>query len=223
MSAVQLQFKVVLCGQMAVGKTSLLGSLVTGAAPGLTNATIGVDFKTYEQVVDGRRIKLQFWDTAGTERFRADTPLTWRDARALIFVYDITQRDSYEAMASVLGPALDHVGPIDPWVVVIGNKVDLASQRAVTLNEASVLCRGFNYTLMETSAKDGTGVQEMLEMLCSTLVERFAPKTLGGAPSGKATPTRGFKLGELPVPATRHDQPASVRAEVTPRKASCEC
>lgn len=220
----KLVFKVVLCGQAGVGKTTLLGTLTSGVAPLRTNATIGVDFRSYEyDSQNGQKIMLQFWDTAGTERFQASSPLTWRDARAIIFIYDITEKKTFDAMESILGPALASVGRVDPWVVVVGNKVDRQDTcRAVSSTEVSQICQRLNYTFMETSAMHNIGVKAMLNILCTTLAERFSPKDCISGGVSKTTLSRGFKLGELP-PADPSSQPPSVRAEITPRKASCEC
>lgn len=221
----KLVFKVVLCGQANVGKTTLLGALTTGAAPQRTNATIGVDFRWYEyDSQNGQKIKLQFWDTAGTERFQSSSPLTFRDARAIIFIYDITERRTFDSMETILGPALGSVGKIDPWVVVVGNKVDRQdTERQVPSAEVAQVCHRYNYTFMETSATQHIGVKTMMNTLCTTLAERFSPKDCMPSSTSKTTLSRGFKLGELPPPTDVGSQPPSVRAEITPRKASCEC
>jgi len=216
-------YKVVLCGCAGVGKTSLLQRFLhNDQAPGQCEATIGVDFSVYVgKVADGRTIRLQFWDTAGAERFKAVQNFVWRDARALVFVYDLTSRDSYVSMEAILGDALTSVGPIDPWVVVVGNKVDLADKRTVSTKEAQSLCQKFNYTLIEASALDGTNVVSMLEKLCETIDQRFGNAPAPTRPKGQSVSLSGsVRLNDVPTP---REAATSPRVMVTPRKATCEC
>lgn len=171
--------KVVLCGRANVGKTTLIMHFLHGKKPDAKClSTIGADFFLYKRRrEDGDDFGLQLWDTAGAERFQSIQPFVYRDARAIVFVYDITNEESFMAMETILGSALQDVGSIDPWVIVVGNKLDLAAtQRAVSIAKAREQCDRLNYTLVETSAEDGTNVQQVLDLLCDTIHERFGPK-----------------------------------------------
>lgn len=168
------RFKVVVCGRAGVGKTSLLRATdptwrLDDARP--APATIGVDFFTRAIAAsDGRLVELMFWDTAGQERYAPPPRSVYRDAHAIVFVYDITRRDSFDAMATLLGAALAVAG--EPHVIIVGAKADLAAQRAVTVAEAEEGCRARNYSLLETSARDRTNVDAMLLALADALVLR---------------------------------------------------
>lgn len=63
--------------------------------------TIGVDFKLKTLSLDGKSLKLTVWDTAGQERFRTLTSSYYRGAQGVILVYDITRRDTFEALRDV--------------------------------------------------------------------------------------------------------------------------
>ena len=65
-------------------------------------STIGVDFKVKHSTVDGLRVKLTVWDTAGQERFRTLTSSYYRGAHAVLLVYDVTRRDTFENLAEWL-------------------------------------------------------------------------------------------------------------------------
>lgn len=90
------QAKVLLIGDSGVGKTALLQRYIEGNFIHTLASTIGIDFRTKLVTVGDRAIKLQIWDTAGQERFRAITAAYFRAAVAVLFVYDITSRSSFE-------------------------------------------------------------------------------------------------------------------------------
>ncbi|XP_060219994.1 ras-related protein Rab-26 isoform X5 [Meriones unguiculatus] len=90
-------FKVMLVGDSGVGKTCLLVRFKDGAfLAGTFISTVGIDFRNKVLDVDGMKVKLQIWDTAGQERFRSVTHAYYRDAHALLLLYDITNKDSFD-------------------------------------------------------------------------------------------------------------------------------
>jgi small GTP-binding protein len=170
--AAAARFKVVLCGRAGVGKTSLLHALDPTWRHGILAATVGADISNRRvQLPDGRAIELQVWDTAGLERYATPMDLVYRGADAVVFVYDITERSSFEAMPEVLGTAL--LACAAPFVIVIGNKADLVARRAVSVAEAEAGCVARCYTFLETSAHTRTNVDEMLAALATALASRI--------------------------------------------------
>jgi Ras-related protein Rab-1A len=83
-------FKIVIIGNSAVGKSSLLMRFTDDSFSETHLATIGVDFRFRTLEIDGKIAKLQIWDTAGQERFRTITSAYYKGADAVIMVYDIT-------------------------------------------------------------------------------------------------------------------------------------
>ncbi|XP_035198611.1 ras-related protein Rab-37 [Oxyura jamaicensis] len=89
--------KVMLLGDSGVGKTCFLLQFRDGAfLSGTFIATVGIDFRNKVVAVDGVKVKLQIWDTAGQERFRSVTHAYYRDAQALLLLYDITSKMSFD-------------------------------------------------------------------------------------------------------------------------------
>ncbi|CAH8620804.1 unnamed protein product [Dicrocoelium dendriticum] len=88
-------FRVMLAGDSAVGKTSLLLRLCDNAFNGKTVSTIGIDMKMRRITVDGRSTVLQLWDTAGQERFRSISASFYRKADGILLVYDCTSEASF--------------------------------------------------------------------------------------------------------------------------------
>eukprot|EP00826_Nyctotherus_ovalis_P063496 TRINITY_DN9314_c0_g2_i1.p1 TRINITY_DN9314_c0_g2~~TRINITY_DN9314_c0_g2_i1.p1 ORF type:complete len:141 (+),score=41.39 TRINITY_DN9314_c0_g2_i1:98-520(+) len=110
-------------------------------------------------------MRLQIWDTAGQERFRSLTPSYVKNAKALIFVYDVTrknykkiiEKDSLEGVEAWIKEALD-VKQGDPKLFVIGNKIDLASERQAKADEGRALASKYEADFFEVSALTGEHV-----------------------------------------------------------------
>ncbi|XP_026848154.1 ras-related protein Rab-26 isoform X4 [Drosophila persimilis] len=110
-------------------------------------------------VVDGTRVKLQIWDTAGQERFRSVTHAYYRDAHALLLLYDVTNKTTYDNIRAWLGEIREYAQE-DVVIVLIGNKADCSgSERQVKREDGERLGREHNVPFMETSAKTGLNVE----------------------------------------------------------------
>uniref|UniRef100_A0A7N0UD87 Uncharacterized protein n=1 Tax=Kalanchoe fedtschenkoi TaxID=63787 RepID=A0A7N0UD87_KALFE len=123
-----LSFKILLIGDSGVGKSSLLVSFISNSSDQIS-PTIGVDFKIKQLTVGGRRLKLTIWDTAGQERFRTLTTSYYR-------VYDVTQRETLTNLSDVWAKEVELYSTNQDCVkMLIGNKVDIDVERAVSRDE----------------------------------------------------------------------------------------
>ncbi|KAF3424173.1 hypothetical protein E2986_07147 [Frieseomelitta varia] len=89
------QFKLVLLGESAVGKSSLVLRFVKGQFHEYQESTIGAAFLTQTVCLDDTTVKFEIWDTAGQERYHSLAPMYYRGAQAAIVVYDITNQDTF--------------------------------------------------------------------------------------------------------------------------------
>jgi small GTP-binding protein domain len=96
-------------------------------------STIGVEYNTKLIEVLGKKVQLEIWDTAGQERFHSLAPVYYRKASAVLLVYDITSRNSFERAKSWL-EELENNGNPNSLIVLLGNKTDLEHKREVNLN-----------------------------------------------------------------------------------------
>lgn len=202
-------FKLSVCGNAAVGKTSILKRIVDPPLSSSTPreielssprppATIVMDFDLAHRIVlaDGKvslprdypvrgsepagstRVALQIWDTAGCDRWRDAQKAAYRNCHVLLAVFDLTRRDTFEEITNWLCFALNVGSLFDPYVIFIGNKLDLADrEREVSTDDVQLLCHEHNYCYMETSAKDATGIEELgtaifLELVSNLRAER---------------------------------------------------
>ncbi|XP_063031692.1 ras-related protein Rab-37 isoform X3 [Melospiza melodia melodia] len=122
-ATVGIGFTVMLLGDSGVGKTCFLLQFKDGAfLSGTFIATVGIDFRNKVVAVDGVKVKLQIWDTAGQERFRSVTHAYYRDAQALLLLYDITSRMSFDNIRAWLTEIHEYAQK-DVVIMLLGNKV----------------------------------------------------------------------------------------------------
>ncbi|XP_025715699.1 ras-related protein Rab-37 isoform X1 [Callorhinus ursinus] len=151
--------KVMLLGDSGVGKTCFLIQFKDGAfLSGTFIATVGIDFRNKVVTVDGVRVKLQIWDTAGQERFRSVTHAYYRDAQALLLLYDITNKSSFDNIRAWL-TEIHEYAQRDVVIMLLGNKADVSSERVIRSEDGEILAREYGVPFMETSAKTGMNVE----------------------------------------------------------------
>ncbi|KAM9725186.1 ras-related protein Rab-26 isoform 2-T2 [Dama dama] len=121
--------------------------------------------------VDGMKVKLQIWDTAGQERFRSVTHAYYRDAHALLLLYDVTNKASFDSIQAWLMEIQEHAQD-DVVLMLLGNKVDSAQERAVKREDAEKLAKDYGLPFMETSAKTGLNVDLAFTAIAKELKQR---------------------------------------------------
>ncbi|XP_075797732.1 ras-related protein Rab-26 isoform X2 [Microtus pennsylvanicus] len=165
-------FKVMLVGDSGVGKTCLLVRFKDGAfLAGTFISTVGIDFRNKVLDVDGMKVKLQIWDTAGQERFRSVTHAYYRDAHALLLLYDITNKDSFDNIQAWL-TEIQEYAQRDVVLMLLGNKVDSTQERVVKREDGEKLAKEYGLPFMETSAKTGLNVDLAFTAIAKELKQR---------------------------------------------------
>ena len=134
-------------------------------------SSIGVDFKTKQIELDDHSIKMQIWDTAGHEKFRTITTSYYKSAQAIIILYDITQKSSFDHIRNWI-TEIDKFGKQGVLKVIVGNKLDLENNRKIKKEDAENLALKYGVKLWEVSAKDNTNIEEMFVDTIKTLLER---------------------------------------------------
>ncbi|KAF9817744.1 hypothetical protein IEO21_03203 [Rhodonia placenta] len=180
----QLQFKLVLLGESAVGKSSLVLRFVKDQFDDYRESTIGAAFLTQTVTLDDQTtVKFEIWDTAGQERYKA--PMYYRNANCAVVVYDITQAASLEKARSWIRELQRQA---DPSIVIAlcGNKADLSARRQVSEEEAKKYAEEEGLMWAETSAKTGEGVQEIFTAIAKKLPQNAPPSARGGRPGTSA-------------------------------------
>nr|XP_055032911.1 ras-related protein Rab-37 isoform X4 [Misgurnus anguillicaudatus] len=167
-----LTHKTILVGDSGVGKTSLLVQFDQGKfIPGSFSATVGIGFTNKVLTVDELKVRLQIWDTAGQERFRSVTHAYYRDAQALLLLYDITSRSSFDNTRAWLTEIHEYAQD-DVVIMLIGNKTDMSNTRVIRREDGEKLAREFGVIFLETSAKTGLNVDQAFITVAKELVRR---------------------------------------------------
>lgn len=165
-------FKYIIIGDSAVGKSCLLLQFTDKRFQPVHDLTIGVEFGARMITIDGKQIKLQIWDTAGQESFRSITRSYYRGAAGALLVYDITRRDTFNHLTTWLDDARQHSNS-NMVIMLIGNKTDQESKRAVTKEEGEQFAMDHGLIFMETSAKTSTNVEEAFIQTAKEIYEKI--------------------------------------------------
>uniref|UniRef100_A0A7S3LKV3 Ras-related protein Rab-18 n=1 Tax=Aplanochytrium stocchinoi TaxID=215587 RepID=A0A7S3LKV3_9STRA len=182
-------FKLLLVGEADVGKSSILLRFTDDTFSEEQTSTIGVDFKVKMMNANsGKRVKVTIWDTAGQERFRTLTSSYYRGAHGVILVYDVTKRETFEA----LGQLLEEIDVYTPGgggnvvKLLVGNKIDL-DDRSVSRKEGEAWAKQRGMLFIETSAKTKVGIKQVFSEIVEKIMER--PELLSSTSSSGSRKT----------------------------------
>ena len=166
-----ITFKILTIGESGVGKTCILRRFVENKFLKNHLATIGIDFKTKNLIINNQEIKLKIWDTAGQERFRNITTQYYKGADGIVLVYDVTDDASYEKIRDWMDQILSNTQKDDIGLVLLGNKCDM-EPRSVTEEQGNKLAEELKISYFETSALTGQGIKEAFEQLTRDIMKK---------------------------------------------------
>jgi len=170
-----LNFKLVLLGDAAVGKSSSVERFVKDEFFEFQQPTIGAAFLTQTVALDEYIVKFEIWDTAGQERYRSLAPMYYRGAAAALVVYDITSAESFTGAKTWI-EELQRQGSADIVIGLAGNKMDLETKREVPKEEAKAYAQENGCIFYETSAKTGENINHIFNAIAQKLPKNVQPQ-----------------------------------------------
>lgn len=160
--------KIIIIGEQAVGKSSIIMRYVDQDFDLNMIGTAGVDFRKKLINIDGNEIKLMIFDTAGQQRFRSITKNFYRECKGVILVYDVSDATSFSNLKDWLSSIKQHANE-GVEILLVGNKIDLPRQ--VQTDEGKQFSKESNVPLVETSAKTGQGVEKSFETIIRNIIK----------------------------------------------------
>ena len=168
-------YKVLLLGDSSVGKTCVLLRYCDKTFQEAHLSTIGLDYRLKTMTLEnGKNIKLQIWDTAGQDRFRAITKNYYKGANGIILIYDVTNLQTYENVKNWINQIREEANP-NVVIYLAGNKIDVNEElRVVRTEEGQKIADEYNLPFYETSAKSGININEIFEDLVKKVDEIYS-------------------------------------------------
>lgn len=199
------KYKLVLLGDSGVGKSCLVVRLCKDEYVQSLHSTVGSSFFKYSVNLDEtsdpgaaaaagtNTVHFDIWDTAGQERFKSLARMYYRGAAAILVVYDITSVETFERAKLWVKELSAQESAV---ITLVGNKVDLAEDRAVPREEAAAFAAEAGIDHAEASAKTGAGVKPIFQQVAVKLARTANAVTApvggvraagGGVQAAKAT------------------------------------
>ena len=153
---------IILLGSSNVGKSNMMNQFLRGKFEEAYFATIGINCLNKLFVFDGKKVKINYYDTAGQERYNSINLTLLRKADGVILVYDITSQESFRKIDFWI-QELHNKNKDSKVLMLVGNKTDLDNERKVSFQEGEKKANEIGCPFMETSAKTNHNIKECFE------------------------------------------------------------
>lgn len=171
---VDMDYKVIILGMSEVGKTCLLVHYFDNKFQDANISTIGIDFKTKYFKFKEKKVKVNYVDTAGQERFHSIASNFLKNANGILLVYAINSRASFDKLQEWLDELNKFTSKLP--IIIVGNKSDLESEREVSRDEGENFAKKINCKFYEVSAKNGYNVTTVFDEIAKVTFEYLIDK-----------------------------------------------
>ena len=165
------KFKIIILGDTCVGKSCILMRFVKNSMLHNHLSTIGIDSSTKTINTERGKAILQIWDTAGQDKFRSISQSYIRNGDAIILVYDVTSDETFQHVTTWMD-AIHNMAKKDIPIILVGNKIDMESERRITTEEGQKLAERYNLLFKEVSAMTGDGIADAFTMLTMEIFDK---------------------------------------------------
>jgi small GTP-binding protein len=175
-------FKILLAGDTGVGKSSIASRFIDGDFNKFSNSTIGVDFKTKDDILlDKIKIKYHLWDTGGHQKFSSIIQNYFTSIAGGIVVYDVTEKHSFhqvkEWVERIRGANI-YENNMEIPILIFGNKTDNNLHRKITTEMGQDLAFELNTFFYEGSALNDKNISKIFQQLGEAIYTRFIGKQI---------------------------------------------
>jgi Ras-related protein Rab-11A len=167
----EMMIKIILIGDSAVGKTNIMSRYLKGEFMESSKATIGVEFGSKIFKIDEHVIKAQIWDTAGQEKYKSITGAYYKGTKGAFIVYDITRQETFDNVDRWINELKVTADP-KLFMILIGNKCDLADKREVSIEQGEEKAKSFGCAFLETSALSGDNIDKGFQMMAEEILKK---------------------------------------------------
>ena len=164
--------KIVLLGESAVGKTSIIQRFTNDTFDLNCISSLSAQFNSKTIKVNGETIKFDVWDTAGQEKYRSLARIFYKDARVIIFVYDITNFKSFKEIQNYWYNETKDNCDNEVIYALVGNKSDLYEKEEVNEIDAINYAKEINAVFTTASALSNVGINSLFETLGQKLINK---------------------------------------------------
>ena len=168
------ELKLTLVGDAGVGKTSIIEQIINGKFYQEVPSTIGGGNFIKKLKIEEKECQLSIWDTAGQERFRSLSKIYLKNSNIVIYVYDITRKETFDNITKNWIPIINQLLDVKNIIFgVFGNKSDLYSLDNVGLDNGKNLAEEIDAFFFETSAQTSDNIMEAIRVLVSKFINKF--------------------------------------------------
>ena len=165
-------YKVVLVGESGVGKTCIIAQFTSGKFDPSTVSSLTAQFirKTLE-FPEGKSLTFDIWDTAGQEKYRALAKIFYKDAKAIVLVYDITSQKTFDEIKNYWYEQIKQIGGENVVIALVANKSDLYEEKQVDDKVGQEFAQSIGAIFASTSAKNASGINILFENIAHKIID----------------------------------------------------
>jgi len=159
--------KVTLIGDSGVGKSSIIARYISGIYIKDQMTTSGANYsqKIYER--NGKKVRLNIWDTAGQEKFRALGRNFYKDSYIICMVFDISKKQSFKDLKEIWYPEIQQYGEKYKILSIVGNKSDISEESEIEEEDINSFVDEVGGIFFLISAENGSGINDMFKTLAN--------------------------------------------------------
>jgi small GTP-binding protein len=165
-----ITLKLLIVGGSGVGKTNFLNMFLNNKFNQNYFSSTGIDLQKKIMNIKNKKVRIQIWDTAGQEKYKSITKNLFLKVMGALVLYDITNEESFTKLKEWVELIKEECGR-HIKILIIGNKSDLESQRAIDKEDAMKYANEEKVQYIECSSKTGENVEKAIIMLSEKILE----------------------------------------------------